>query len=394
MLISTPYGLMPLIHLQPTAPVVERIAYSTDVMSTVTGKENRIQTRTTPRTSYDYKYPVGPESTAMMSNIGYGYIRNKFAIPIWVRKTTSQSLNLSGDTEIHVKAREKDFTVGCALMLYADKERAEAHVINSVGEEIDGVIIITLSTPLVHDWPAFSSVIPVHYGYVEEDIDTYGNGYSSYYTLTFEIDVDVYEDPVVPLQLEGIDVFYDTPLMSDGNTVSRSFSSRINIVDFEIGKKFKRTTWSKNRMLFSFRQVFETLNDLRNFKSRFSRHAGRYRSFYQSTSDRNMRIVDSSSGGFNIIRIASDDYGPALPRRLIAIYKLSDKSTHYYKVINAEPSTNNTTLLLLDRPFNIDISDIFNVSYVSEFRLDTDILEIHHVGNGVSEISVPMLDIG
>ncbi len=394
MLILTPLGLMPLIHLQPVSPVVERLSYLTDVMETVNGKENRVQTRTTPRTYYDYKYPVGPSFRAMMSNIGYGYIRNKFAVPIWTRKTTSQSLNLSGDTEIFVKAREKDFTVGCVLMLYANQESVEAHVIKSVSEEMDGVIIITLSTPLAHDWPAFSSVIPVQYGYVEEDIDTSGNGYSSYYTLTFEVDVDVYEDPVVPLQLDGIDVFYNMPLMSDGNTVSRSFSARINLVDFEVGKKFKRTTWSKNRMLFSFRQVFETLSDLQNFKSRFARHAGRYRSFYQSTSDTNMRIVDASGGGFGIIRIASDDYGPALPRRLIAVYKLSDKSTHYYKVVNAEPSTNNTTLLLLDRPFNIDISDIFNVSYVSEFRLDTDILEIHHVGNAVSEISVPMLDIG
>lgn len=385
---------IPLIALQPEAPVVEKFIYLTDVMEATNGKESRIPLRREARIQYEYDYPASSiTQDPRMYNVIYGALRKKVAVPVWhqaVRLASdatsgSSSISLATSTEF-IDLKSGDFV----LMWNSD---SDFKILDEVSVSDEDKTVINVATPIDKDFYVSSTwVMPIRVAYIIENAQKKTAGVSSTWSIEYEVIDEIAIEPDSPPQLVWSDSHAYDSYMSDayksGRDSLKTFSAEVDRVDFQIGKFFKRTQWLNTRIASNEYFLMESLEEVHNLKKRFRRHYGRNKVFLSLSRDINIRIKSASG---NKIIIHPDDYFYYRKHNMIAFTLLSDNS-RIVRTVTAlnQIDEDNLELSLNQTVPNLD--DVFYVSYLAMYRMDSDTLTIEHRA-GKSSATIRLLEL-
>ena len=155
-------ALLPVWTIAPNwrEPVVERLAWMTDVFGSETGYEQRRAQRLAPRRSIEALYtPVDAERSffeLLLQRLG----RTEFMLPLWFDQGLASAV--AGST-ITVDTVNREFAVGSmALLLGNDPFSFETFTISAVAAGA-----LTATVPLTGIWPAGTTVYPLRRGWLD-----------------------------------------------------------------------------------------------------------------------------------------------------------------------------------------------------------------------------------
>lgn len=376
------FGELAILPFQAEAPVVETLEFLTDVCNSFNGTEKRIQLRTKPRQSFDYTVPLQLWQAAKSFSTEYRALRKRWAIPVWteaqyVGNIAAHAASITCDTTLY------DLRANSLAFLYAGPESWQIVEVSTKTASS-----VNVSNDLFYMKGAW--LMPVRLGWIADKIDKPTSGYAGKTSLKFEIDDSQEITPAAPAQYLGNDIYFDASLLS-GGSLSRFLQSRVDIVDYDLGKVARRSPWINARYGSPHRSLLKGQSEVKAYRDFLYRRAGKFRAFWNPTFESNFRVVDTGTVT-NILTVENDGFLDYMPRTNIAVQSVS--GVWQTSVITSfQQIAGDKIQLTLAAPLNINSLDIYRISYLGLNRFDTDRIELRYIGNGVVESEVTVLEI-
>ena len=390
------FGTLALIPLQPERPVREVMEFLTDTSESYNGKEERYQLRAKARQTFEYSIPQQAAKLTDNFNTAYFNIRGKWAVPIWTEAQQLESVSI-GSYEIICDTSNFDIRESSLALLYLSCDKwqiVETNLLTETGISLRHPVEANLNKPFL---------IPVRLAYVRGNIEHITNGYggSQKYNFFIQDSRMIVEGPAgygtyygygyggyAGVQYKGEDIYFETPLQSS----SRAFMKREDINDFDLGIVESRSPWLNARFGVPYRALLEGPFELLNFKRFLFRRAGKFRAFWMPTFESNLRFVYSSGTLTDSIIVEADSYLDFGQRTNIGIKRI-DETWIAREVVSVSSVGINQYQLTLDGPLNMKGDELAFISYLGLYRLDSDRIEFNHIGGGVCEVEIPLMEL-
>lgn len=372
---------------QAQTPWSEILEWKTNVLISNNGSEQRIRVRNAPRQSFSAVYPIQNSEIARSVNIVYSWLARRWAVPVWSETQVIASISI-GATVITCDTVNYDIRAGSLIGIWKTATQNEILEIASLTSTT-----ITLTTTVQFAY-IDALLYPVRIGRVTNNgVARNSNGYNASLELTYDI-FDNKTLPVsAPTQYLGYDLYTDETVLDSSNQVDDSFVTRSEIIDFGLGLVEQYSPWQYNRIARTYRVVKQGPEEIWAMKLWLHRRAGKLRPFWLPTFENNFRLNHTGLVN-NTIRVWADEYRTLGSAHNHIIFKLKDGSwvprqvtgTSIVDGVTLDVAFNGTVL-------NIDVSEIMVVSFLSLKRLDTDRIEIEHIGNNTASYAFRIIEI-
>lgn len=367
----------------PLANARETQSFLTDVMIADDSTEDRVQSRSRPRISVDYTLPLMAWQEAAAMNTLYGALRDDWALPMWM---DAQEVGSVGGLTINCDTTLYDLRAGSMAMLVSgdDYQVVEIHTVGP-----SSIMLYSAATAM-----SDALLIPLRRAWLRDSAQKTGTSKSSTVDLTFEVEVSDLEplDTVVPTQYLGDDAYVDDEPSMPGAETQFNLSQRLDLVDQSLGPVAHRTVWSHPQYSRNWRFVLQNRQQVQEFRSWFQRRAGKYRQFWASTYEANLRVKGSGTI-VSTLQFELDDYITMATQRTHVVIK-STSGVLYLRALSAQVKTGPTTAqATLSSPINLPVSRVSRISWLGLNRLNSDAAELTWIGGGRAEVTVPVLEL-
>lgn len=376
------FGDLAFLPYQVEKPVKERMEWLTDIIPDYRGGEERIDNRSIPRYTFEYKIPLQYVKKSDVFNTLYGALRKNWAIPIWteaqvVGNLTALQTIIICNTQIH------DLRDDSLVLIYSNSlwEVAEIQVIGSSH--------IQLFTGLVFSHTnAF--VIPVRIGYIVEDVDINTTGREGELNLKYQVDDNLELLPEQPTQYLSKDIYF-TPTLISGS-LNRTLEQQQNIIEFGLGPIERRTPWLNARYGSPFFSLMEGAQEVRDFKNFCYRRVGKFREFWLPTFENDLRI---KSAGIIVttFEVEADSIIDYSQQRINIAFQDLQGNWYPRGVVNYNLVDSTTVEVTIDSALNLNVDQIMIISYLGLNRLNTDRIQFNWIGNGVVISNFQVLEL-
>lgn len=373
-----------LIPLWPRPGVTETLEWLTDVMITENGSEERTEMRTAPRQSFAYRYFVPPALRARIANIVYGGRTLQWHVPVWPQVQNVGAVAATA-TSIACETRYSEFRDGGLLMLWESPTHYQIIEIDAVTSDTN-IDLAEEAEEFADAW-----LMPVRLGRLSNDPTRDFNGRSSVLDMTYMVDDPAELTVAAPTQYLGSDAYFDPGLL-DGGSLNEEIRARVDVFDEGLGLISYRSTWTNNRPARIHRMMAEDAAEAWAIREFLHRRRGRSVAFWQPSFEADLRVMDSGAitGSLSVHRDDYDTFAPA--RTHVAIETpggwLSREITSTLDLGGGELQ------LVFDSSLGgIDAATIKRISFMGLKRLDTDRVEISHVGGTVFRCAVNTVEI-
>lgn len=373
-----------LFPLWPRPGARETLEWLTTVMISEDGTEERIEKRTAPRQAFTYSYFVPYAYQARIKNIVYGGRKLEWYVPVW---SQVQHVGVVADlaTAIACETRYSEFRAGGYALLWESPDKCQVVQVAS----IPGAATLNLTDPAMAFDDAW--LAPVRLGRLASDPNRTFNGKTSELEMGFDIS-DLAELTVPdPTQYLAADAYFDPGLL-DGGSQAERLMARVDVFDEGLGPLSYLTPWDFNRPQRVHRMMAEDAAEAWAIRQFLHRRRGRSVAFWQPSFEVDLRVASTGNVTTNLI-VTRDDFDLLAPERThIAI----ETPTGWLpRAITGTIDLGDGRLqLALDSTLGgIAASTIQRVSFMGLRRLDTDRVEIGHIGGTVSACAVNTVEI-
>ena len=128
--------------------VTENLAWLTDIITPVTGVEQRRQLRIAPRRTFDFDTILTAQARRFMEASLFDWSARTWALPIWADGSVLGSDVLQGDATIAVDTSNRDYVQGGLAMIIGDATTYEIVEVDSVTADS-----LALLHPTANAWP-------------------------------------------------------------------------------------------------------------------------------------------------------------------------------------------------------------------------------------------------
>lgn len=366
-------------------PMVERLAFLTDVLTASEGAEQRRSIRQTPRRSFEADFLLtGRERTfwdLFIHSLGGGEV----VAPIyWETVTVSSDLTatVSDRIDFDTTHREWAYHAGYLAMLIG-KSALDYEIVEIAAVDAGGV---DLTSPPARSWPKGTRLLPLRRAVLDQigDVQQPSSGVGM---VTAEIRV-VGPNPWTPAADSsptylGLPVFLNEPNWVEDLTMQQS--REIALLDTGVGVTHQVD--SKGRVFLgqSHRWFLPGRENLAAFRDLIYRHRGRAGAFWLPTFKADLTLAANVTSTATQIVVQNVGYGytggPVSGRQYIAIKHAG--GTIIRKVLSVVPGTTaETEKLNLDASLGLALStgQVLRISFADTARFDTDEFEIVHYG--------------
>lgn len=367
---------------QPEVPVIERLSWVTDVNMSRNGTEERKKISGSPRQEFKLRYPAGYEKKPEAQNILWGDLESEILIPVWTQGVRVSSIS-AGLFVLTLDTTNSEFRAPGFAMIWSSDQRWQIVGINQVNS--NSLLICNPTEAFSVCW-----IMPVRIGVLAKGATKITNGYSS----VFELDLMVRDNKELtvsaPTQYLSDDLYTDETLLS-GDTISEEFKIDLEVFDPGIGEFSFNTGLERTRSYREFRVLCEDADSSWAFRQFLHRRSGRYRQFRQPSFENDLR-VENTGLITNLLQVKKDEYMRSSQSRDTIAIQIS--SGWLLRQITDVSSVDSDTMALqLSSNINVTKQDIRRISWLGIKRLDTDVIEINHIGAGVSQSSFVVTEI-
>lgn len=383
--VTSLHGPLTVLPLHPQAPVLESLAWLTDVTDVFDGTaEARIALRSAPRQGFTYSFPANVSRSATQAlNTVWGGLRDRWAIPVWTEAQPVGRFSASV-SELELAADYRDYRPESLALVWENPDLWE---LVEVDEVAAGGLL--LAAPLAQAYRN-AWVLPARVGRIEGTPTKNTNGATAVHSVRFEVQDNLTLVPEAPAQYLGEDLDTEEGLLT-GAAVSDNLIQRVDAADFDTGAVSWRTPWFNPKTSRPFRRVLEGAEEVWDFREWLHRRAGRYRPFWQPSFENDLRILSQGNLG-DSIEIAEDSYMLS-ERRAHLIVQSDDGEWHPRAITMVAVGDPGRVVLTLDSALNVDASRVLRTSYLGLKRLDADRISLNWSGGGVCVSSVRTLEL-
>lgn len=386
-------------NFQPIDEIKESLTWSTDIISSFNGQEQRIRIRNggpVQTTTYSYHTRDFDRFKAhfmLQTQAPYYWL-----MPIWWEGSWIKTPISSGVTSIAINTTTSDFRENSPALVFERPDLYEVVHIDSI--DLTPTNQINLNRPLLNSYTN-PYVIPLRVGIAMKDIsrEIFANPSGlNKISMSFKSNenVNLTETPIYPVY-RGLYVLTDSPLRNP--TLNESYSNDYSILENSTGTSIPVKRWDKSKVARNHVWKVKTSNlwPLRNF---FHDCAGKLKPFFSISFENNINVVVQIVNGTNQITMTRAGYFEYGQNTIYRYVYLRTKAgvVFYKKILSVSIGVDPTTeVLTIEEAFvlgaTLATTDIDLCCFMSVSRFNTDTIDLNHTASGYTNIDIPTIGI-
>jgi hypothetical protein len=388
-----------LIPFQFESDLDEILEFLTDVMESISGKEQRVALRGFPRQFFEVTYALDGVDRRRMSALLFDWQSKTFGLPLWheeVRTTAAVSI---GTTSYPVTgADEVDFRVGGLAAIIDDSNTFDVINISAVT-----ATTITASDPSVNAYPAGTSLMPVRVAVVRGAVPS---SRALVNLEQFRTEFQVTDNDTGALSGSTTPGFWSTynsrVLFDDCNVadsgVDQERTLRVYTQDNRTGKIEVSSAWGRGKLSTLKGFTARSRSDLLALRKLFIALQGRLKAFYLPTDHEELVAVATASIGTDTLDIEAVGYPiyaqERSPFNLLRI-TFTDGTELIRTVTGSVDVDADTERLTLDAnwPATRTVDEFERIDFYDLVRFDSDAMRIRHRRVGLATTRMPVMRV-
>lgn len=360
-------------------PVVERLAWLTDVITSESGHEQRIRLRAHPRRSLEYTALAGNDRErvglehALLAMQGAGGMA-----PWWLDAWSLPAAVSAGATALAADPLGRDLAVGGAVALM-EGARVTVCVLDGVGAEA-----VSLAAPLASAWPAGTRIVPVGAGRLQETIAlSYHSDAVASASLTWLWDEEWALAPAVEgADYRGYGVLAPQSNWADG--LGCEWSRSLEILDPEIGLRSVIDPSGVAQVSRAHAVTLAGRLEIADYRAWLAARAGRLTPFWLPSNQADVRLTGTTASGGVTLTTENRGYaglpGEARIGRRDVMILTTTGARIYRRITGAVAIDAATEQLTLDAAPGVSLTPdgVALISFMRLVRLAQDEVEIVH----------------
>ncbi len=360
-----------------SAGVVERLEWSTDVMESYNGTEQRRSLRLYPRRVMEFTPFAMDTDRRLLESTLFGWGPKPFAVPVWPDVVKLTSTLLVDSYSIPINTVGRSFNIGAFALIHNpslnDNEIVEVESIATNS--------LTLKRATVKEWPVGTDIYPAHSMYLKQQPTlTRGTRYASFGRTVFET-----ENPSVWATDHGMTTYRGYPVYEfRPNWVKDPefrFDRKVALFDSGTGLIHRDEEATIAFPYYTMDYTPQGRSQINTWRKAMQALKGRFGSMWVSTDASDFKMVapllnseveiDVAAMGFNTF-VAGQ-----VGRKDVRI-ELTNGSVYYRRIINYAVVDETTERITLDSVLGVDVypQDMVSISFMFLARLDTDVVEL------------------
>lgn len=367
---------------RPQAPVLERLAWLTDVMGSRTG-EQRLKLRNVPRQSLDYDHRLDADQFSRAK----AFVRRNGAVlvdaPVWPEAAWLGAVAADA-TSLSVDTTAADWREGGHLVVWESDSKFAVLEIDTVSSGS-----IALSDPVGIAFTR-AEVMPVRSAYIADGLSiARGSTFvdaSLSILVTDNVDLSASDYP----QYESLDVVTERTIMV--SDISEHVVRSVEMVDNGFGPVALETR--RNYADFGQALGFIENGPAAVWRRRRWLHSlgGKQKPFWLPAWNMDLSLQDPLGSSDTVASVRSISPAATYVGRHVMVL-LHDGTRFLRSITNAVPDGDNDDITLsASLGQAVTAAEIASFCFLSKVRLDSDVVSIEHRDTGLSAVTVPVME--
>lgn len=382
------------------SPVVEVLAWLTDIIDSIDGNEQRIALRKQPRQIFEVTYLLDGNDRQRMQALLFDWMDNVFGFPLWHERVFLTSDASVGALSYSVSGADQvDFRTGGLAVVFTNSYTYDVIEIDSFT-----ATTITSTSASLNAYPVGTKIMPLRTVRIRNAVGgkKYLNNLEEF-RIQFEV-TDNDTGAVTPSTTPGFWSSYNSRVMFDdrnmvfSDSVPHQYSRRVYRIDNQTGKVEQSSPWDRNKRGFEKGFFLRNRADLLLFRKLLSSLRGRQKAFYLPTFSEDLTVVTNLSSGGTTMQVSATEYVRLVRNRLpMSIFKITfTDNTSLVRTITSSSTVSSTVeslTLNTTWPANRTVAEISRVEFYELVRFDSDEIKLTHERIGSVKCTVPVIRV-
>ena len=371
--------------------VEETLEFSTDVLTSRSGAEQRRALRVSPRKVFKVvALPEGRER-ALADNALHGWGGRLWAVPIWPDIQRLGAPLVAGATSIPCATAYRDFKVGYLALLRSESaftyETAEITAVNADS--------LTLARPTLQAWPAGTRLYPMHVARL-----TRQPRFKRFTDRAWRLDCEfITVDACDWDALAFATTYRSHPVLAtrpdETEDLTGTYERLLAVLDNGVGAPYTVDTAAAGFMLQSHRWVLDGAAERDTFRRLLYALRGRQVSVWVPTHAEDLvvaSVVADSATSLQIENIGFKRYGFGEVGRRDLRLEMRNGTVYHRRITGAAEISDDLESITIDTPLGVTYQpgDFARISFLRLMRSDEDRTTIQHLTDleGVAKATI------
>ena len=386
-----------LIPTEYEAPVKETLAFLTDIIESMNGKEQRIALRSNPRQIFEVLYRVSDVERQAMQAMLMDWQSKSFGFPLWHEYVETTAAVTAGATSYPISGGDdSDFRVGGTAVIITDANTFDVITIQAKTDTT-----ITAASGSTNAYPAGSTIMPLRTAIIQRAISggQHLNGLEDF-KVTFQVtdnDTGAPTGDTTPgtWSIYGSRVLFDDCNVSDG-TMTESYFRRVYRVDNHTGVVTQDASWDKNKRSADKGFVAHSRAEIMKLRKLILALRGKQKSFWIPTFMDDVTPNAVMNAGTLTLDIENIGYSRFVkernPKKVLRI-SFTNGDPDIVRIVQSSVQVSSTMeRLTLDTnwPSTYQIADIYRMQFYELVRFNSDMINFNYTRIGLAKVTVPV----
>ena len=365
--------------------VTEKLEFLTTVHQSMTGAEQRIAKRLSPRRTFEFKVSTTGTERQRLENMLYAYGARVWAMPIFTHQVYLNKSAKQGDKTLSLATTGFEFEVGgrAILMNGYKHEAVEITAVTAEGLEIKRQLLNSFDTSTVI-YPLRSAVLTDM-----PQLTRLSDG-----VATAQIRLQIYEHNGYAADIRHLPTYRQHPVLEPTSEWSEDITAQylrlIKQLDNGTALPHYLDTAKNAFQLTNHRFLLDSIEAQHQLRQLFYALRGRQKAIWVASSTNDLTLTSDIVG--KSINIELVYYTTCLlkqaGRQDIRI-ECTDGTVHYRRILAATISDNQTERLSLDgEALNLKREQVAKISFLTLSRLESDTIDWKHHTDTVASVMV------
>ncbi len=385
---------------RPESKFRERFIGNVDILTALSGKEQRIEVRKRPIQQFTLTYRLQGRERQRFQYRLFDWQTNSFGLPLWHEQKLMVAPAVSGATQVQIATDVgSDFRVGGQVLIF--KNETAFDISNLSGNT---GTILTLDSPLTRDFDSGDLVLPVRIADITATQSTRSKVELEDIRVTYDVvDNDTgADDP----DLSYFSTYNSRPFLDDticnllfGRTeMQQGFTKRLLTIQNPAGAPFRTSPQAVNKRTSSWGFKARTPAQVITLRNALLGLRSRQVSFWVRTFFADLTAVSSITSGALAVDVENVEYtrfAQSRERFRTLRMELTNGTEIIRTVLSSTEVSSDVERLTVDSAWGVDadVSEIRNLEFLELARFDSDTLEFERDGNHKADITMPVVTV-
>lgn len=358
-------------------PYLERMEWSTDIITSYDGSEQRISVHDGADVTLSMTVVQHGRRAHLMDSFLWGWQDKIYTLPLWHRASKLSSEGLAGSDTVFCQTLDSGFKVDSVAMIWLQDDRYEVQEVQEVHADR-----LVLRRPLAKNWPKASTIMACRPARLPSEVQsTWTHGDLASFQLNF-IYTELEEGGSA--DWGGYYRSYSVLLQQPNwvQPVTEKTTREMDVFETDTKARFARVRGKGPYIVRNFAWFLKNKGQIRRFRAWLYARRGRATPFWAPSWKADFKVMKRLAAGEQQLTVQNVGFQALYQERQgkqdVAIFLRSGTILYRRLVGSATGLTPETEVLILDAAinFNIEIQDVLMICFLSLYRLDGDSAEM------------------